>query len=53
VGLIGFAFFAIVANDNFFVVYGAWLEEALYLSIVTLWGSPQRSSVWPNWLEKA
>ena len=34
--LLGFAFFATVANDNFFVVYGAWLEEAFYLSIVTL-----------------
>ena len=36
VGLLGVAFFATVANDNFFVVYGAWLEEAFYLSIVTL-----------------
>jgi len=35
-GVLGFAFFASVANDNFFVVYGAWLEEAFYLSIVTL-----------------
>jgi len=35
-GLLGFAFFVSVANDNFFVVYGAWLEEAFYLSIVTL-----------------
>jgi len=35
VGLLGFAFFATVANDNFFVVYGAWLEEAFLLSIVT------------------
>ena len=36
VGLIGFAFFATVANDNFFVVCGAWLEEAFLLSIVNL-----------------
>jgi MFS family permease len=35
-GVLGFAFFASVANDNFFVVYAAWLEEAFYLSIVTL-----------------
>jgi DHA1 family inner membrane transport protein len=34
--VLGFAFFASVANDNFFVVYGAWLEEAFHLSIVTL-----------------
>ena len=36
VGLLGFAFFFSAANDNFFVVYGAWLEEVFYLSIVTL-----------------
>ncbi|MBN2283356.1 MAG: MFS transporter [Deltaproteobacteria bacterium] len=35
-GLMGFAFFVSAANDNFFVVYGAWLESAFGLSIVTL-----------------
>lgn len=35
-GVLGFAFFISIANDNFFVVYGAWLEEAFRLSIVAL-----------------
>jgi predicted MFS family arabinose efflux permease len=35
-GAIGFAFFASVANDNLFVVYGAWIESAFDLSIVAL-----------------
>lgn len=35
-GAIGFAFFASVANDNLFVVYGAWIEQAFNLSIVAL-----------------
>jgi predicted MFS family arabinose efflux permease len=35
-GAIGFAFFASMANDNLFVVYGAWIEEAFELSIVAL-----------------
>jgi len=35
-GAIGFSFFVSVANDNLFVVYGAWLEEAFGLSIVAL-----------------
>ena len=35
-GAIGFAFFVSIANDNLFVVYGAWLEEAFGLNIVTL-----------------
>jgi predicted MFS family arabinose efflux permease len=35
-GAIGFAFFASIANDNLFVVYGAWLEKAFDLSIVAL-----------------
>ena len=35
-GTIGFAFFASVANDNLFVVYGAWIEQAFNLSIVAL-----------------
>ena len=35
-GALGFAFFASVANDNLFVVYGAWIEQAFDLSIVAL-----------------
>jgi DHA1 family inner membrane transport protein len=35
-GAIGFAFFVSVANDNLFVVYGAWLEDAFGLNIVAL-----------------
>ena len=35
-GLLGFAFFTSLAHDNFFVVYGIWLEDAFQLSIVAL-----------------
>ena len=35
-GMLGFAFFISLANDNFFVVYGAWMEQAFNLSVVTL-----------------
>ena len=35
-GMLGFAFLISVANDNFFVTYGAWLEEAFSMSIVGL-----------------
>ena len=35
-GALGFAFFASVANDNLFVVYGVWIEQAFDLSIVAL-----------------
>jgi DHA1 family inner membrane transport protein len=35
-GVIGFAFFVSLANDNLFVVYGAWLEKSFSLSIVAL-----------------
>ncbi|MEW6672867.1 MAG: MFS transporter [Thermodesulfobacteriota bacterium] len=35
-GAFGFAFFASIANDNLFVVYGAWLESAFHLSIVAI-----------------
>lgn len=34
--MIGFAFFATVANDTLFVVYGAWLETTFNLSIVAI-----------------
>jgi predicted MFS family arabinose efflux permease len=35
-GAIGFAFFISAANDNLFVVYGAWLEKSFDLSIVAI-----------------
>ncbi|MCP4107863.1 MAG: MFS transporter [Desulfobacteraceae bacterium] len=35
-GGMGFAFFVSAANDNLFVVYGAWLEKSFSLSIVAL-----------------
>ena len=35
-GAIGFAFFVSAANDNLFVVYGAWLEKSFNLSILAL-----------------
>jgi DHA1 family inner membrane transport protein len=35
-GALGFAFLASLANDNLFVVYGAWLEDAFGLSIAAL-----------------
>lgn len=35
-GAVGFAFFVSAANDNLFVVYGAWLEKSFSLSIVVL-----------------
>jgi DHA1 family inner membrane transport protein len=35
-GMLGFAFLISIANDNFFVVYGAWLEEAFRLSVAAL-----------------
>jgi len=34
--ILGFAFFICAAIDNFFVVYGAWLENVFNLDIVTL-----------------
>lgn len=35
-GAIGFAFFICAANDNLFVIYGAWLETSFNLGIVAL-----------------
>ena len=35
-GAMGFAFFISAANDNLFVVYGAWLEESFALSIIAI-----------------
>jgi len=36
VGALGYAFMISVANDNLFVVYGAWLEQSFHVSIVVL-----------------
>ncbi len=35
-GALGFAFFVSVANDNLFVIYGAWLEKSFQLSVAAL-----------------
>jgi predicted MFS family arabinose efflux permease len=35
-GALAYAFFISVANDNLFVVYGAWLEQSFQVSIVVL-----------------
>jgi predicted MFS family arabinose efflux permease len=35
-GTLGFVLFQSIANDNLFVVYGAWIEKAFDLSIVAL-----------------
>lgn len=35
-GALGYGFFCSVANDNLFVVYGAWLEKSYGLSIIAL-----------------
>ncbi|MDY6792302.1 MAG: MFS transporter [Thermodesulfobacteriota bacterium] len=35
-GALGFAFFLSAANDNLFVVYGAWLEKSFDLSIIAI-----------------
>ncbi len=36
IGALGYAFFISVANDNLFVIYGAWLEQSFQVSIVVL-----------------
>lgn len=36
VGMLAFGFFISVANDNLFVVYGAWLEGSFALGLVAL-----------------
>ncbi len=36
VGIMGFAFFVSLANDNLFVIYGVWLEESFGLSVVAI-----------------
>jgi predicted MFS family arabinose efflux permease len=35
-GAISFAFFSSIANDNLFVVYGAWLEKSFSVGILAL-----------------
>jgi len=35
-GALGFAFFVSAANDNLFVIYGAWLESSFNLSIMAI-----------------
>ena len=35
-GVLGMIFLVSVANDNFFVIYGLWLEEGFHLSLVAL-----------------
>jgi predicted MFS family arabinose efflux permease len=35
-GMLGFAFFINGANDNLFVVYGAWLESAFLMTVLAL-----------------
>jgi len=35
-GALLFGFFVSVANDNLFVVYGAWLEQSFQLSVIAL-----------------
>ena len=35
-GALGYAFFVSAANDNLFVVYGAWLEKSFGLGLVAL-----------------
>jgi len=35
-GLLLFAFFVSAANDNFFVIYGAWLEGSFNLGVVAI-----------------
>lgn len=38
-GVLGFAFFFSVANDLFFMVFGAWMEESFHLSLIALGSS--------------
>ncbi|MFO7494789.1 MAG: MFS transporter [Desulfobacterales bacterium] len=35
-GTLGYAFWVSLANDNLFVVFGAWFEEAFHLSLAAL-----------------
>ncbi|MEH0020285.1 MAG: MFS transporter [Desulfobacter sp.] len=35
-GILGFSFFMSLANDNLFVVYGAWLEDSYGLSLAAI-----------------
>ena len=35
-GMLGFSFFMALANDNLFVIYGAWLEKTYHLSLAAI-----------------
>ncbi|MFA5904304.1 MAG: MFS transporter [Desulfobacula sp.] len=35
-GILGFSFFMALANDNLFVIYGAWLEKSYHLSLAAI-----------------
>jgi len=35
-GMLGFSFFMALANDNLFVIYGAWLEKSYHLSLAAI-----------------
>ncbi len=35
-GMLGFIFFMSLANDNLFVIYGAWLENSFHLSLAAI-----------------
>ncbi len=35
-GILSFSFFMSLANDNLFVIYGAWLEQSYHLSLAAL-----------------
>jgi predicted MFS family arabinose efflux permease len=35
-GILGFSFFMSLANDNLFVIYGAWLEQSYGLSLTAI-----------------
>ncbi len=36
VGMLGFSFFVSAANDNLFVIYGAWFEKTFDMSLIAL-----------------
>ncbi len=35
-GILGFSFLMALANDNLFVIYGAWLEQSYHLSLAAI-----------------
>ncbi|THB81766.1 MAG: MFS transporter [Desulfobacteraceae bacterium] len=36
IGVLSFSFFMALANDNLFVIYGAWLEDAFQMSLAAI-----------------